>query len=164
MSADLRLLRWPSGDQRRFDELSNRLMAIRELADARRADDAPPPAYRVDVPNAPEAPSYLEKAQALYAHRRKRERIFGDMARTFYEPTWDIMLDLFVAHERGVSTSILSACVASCVPTSTALRWIRALEDANMVVSRPSGHDKRVRYVALTDQAVAMMLRYLDSI
>lgn len=157
----VRLLRWPERDQRAFERHADRLSAIRRLAAARRDT---PPAYRVDVPAAPEPPSYLEKAQTLYLQRRERDKAFGPIAQMFYEPVWDMLLDLFVAHETGAPISISSACVAACVPISTALRWIRSMEAEGLVRCWPAEHDKRVRYIALTDDAVMMMLRYLDGV
>ncbi len=157
----VRLLRWPERDQREFERHADRLASIRRLVEQRRAS---PPAYRVDVPVAPEAPSYLEKARTLYIQRRERERAFGGVARMFDEPVWDMLLDLFVAHETGERISISNACLGACVPITTALRWIRTMEADGVVRCWQSEQDKRVRYIALTESTVAMMLRYLDGV
>lgn len=165
MIGSVRLLRWPERDQRDFDHFTGRLNEIRSIAEARRdGPDAEPSDYRVPVPNPPEHPSHMEKAQALYAHRRDRVKVFGAVATMFQEPVWDIVLDLFIAHEKGIKISVGSACVAAYVPYTTALRWIRSMEQAEMVRCWPSESDKRVRYITLSEPMVAMMLRYLDTV
>lgn len=164
MSADVRLLRWPARDQQDFDELAERLNTIRRLARFAPATAVQGGHPKVPVVTGPEPLSHLEKAQELYAHRRARASMFGAAAEFLQDPVWDIMLDLFIAHEKGVAISISSACVASCVPPTTALRWLKALEQHKIVRCRRSDTDKRVRYVMLTIEYVEMMSRYLDTV
>ena len=58
-----------------------------------RADPA-----EVQVPPSREPPA-LTLARTLYAERRRRDRTFP--VDIFGEPSWDILLDLFVAREKG---------------------------------------------------------------
>lgn len=82
----------------------------------------------------------------------------------FHEPAWDILLDLFIAHERGLATSVTSACNAACVPATTAMRWLATLERRDLVRRWNHERDGRTRLVGLTPQAMEMMLRYLDQV
>lgn len=101
----------------------------------------------------------LRLARQLYAERRRRDRFFpGDL---FGEPSWDILLDLFVAgrEERRVPTT--SACIGANVPPTTALRWLRILEARGLVEREGDRRDGRRTFVCLTAQGVAMMEEFL---
>lgn len=84
--------------------------------------------------------------------RRQRDKIFGGSL--FADPAWDMLLDLFVAQEKGlrpVSTS--SLCIASAVPATTALRWIETLVQQGLVSRHADPKDGRRVFVRLTDEA-----------
>jgi len=98
-------------------------------------------------------------ADRIYKSRRKRnEMIPGDI---FGEPSWDILLDLFGSECRGRQISVTSACIASAVPSTTALRWISILVDAGFVARRCDPGDRRRAYVELTPMGRALMVQYL---
>lgn len=98
-------------------------------------------------------------AQQEYASRRSRELCFA--ANIFAEPAWDMLLDLYVQRHRGRAVSIHSLCIAAAVPATTALRWIRKLDQCGLVARARSAHDNRVIHVALTANGLAAMERYL---
>lgn len=50
------------------------------------------------------------------------------------EPVWEMLLDLFAAQEEGKFVTISSACIASGVPATTALRHINAMENAGLLI------------------------------
>lgn len=75
---------------------------------------------------------------------------------------WNIMLDLFVQQQRGREVSISSACMASRVPPTTALRWIDILEAERIIVRENDPGDRRRRFVRLTDKAYQAMSEYLQ--
>ncbi|UUL82571.1 helix-turn-helix domain-containing protein [Sphingomonas qomolangmaensis] len=101
--------------------------------------------------------SAAARAKRLYAARRRRDRIFGVHAAMIGDPVWDVMLDLFVAHHEGRKVSVSSACIAACVPPTTALRWIRSLERCKLVVRTPDNHDGRRQLVALSAQGLLIV-------
>ena len=101
------------------------------------------------------------KAALLYKARRRRAEHFAIVGDLFGEPVWDLLLDLFIAHERGQKVSVSSASAAACVPTTTALRTIAKLIERGLIEDRPDPQDKRRRYVRLTDSAVAAVNAYL---
>jgi hypothetical protein len=94
-------------------------------------------------------------ARQLWNARSRRNALFD--AELFGEPSWDIMLDIFVHQHTGVETTVSSACYGSRVPQTTALRHVANLEAQNLLVSSRSVHDGRLRIVKLTDDAVAKM-------
>ncbi len=79
----------------------------------------------------------------------------------FSEPGWNILLDLYVNRVSGVLVSVTSACVASDVPPTTALRWLKHLESIGLVFMRDSRSDARRRWVQLTEIACDRIERYL---
>jgi len=100
-------------------------------------------------------------ARRLLAARRQREQIFDGCL--FGEPAWDILLDLFVAHDEQVNVSVSSLCIAAAVPTSTALRWITTMTAQGILVRRQDPRDARRVWIALVPHVVAKMRSLLQS-
>jgi DNA-binding MarR family transcriptional regulator len=94
--------------------------------------------------------------------RRRREKVFG--ADLFGEPTWDILLELFAAELTQQRLSVSSACYASAVPPTTALRWISRLERQGWVERSPDRIDRRRFWLRLTDRASSELRSYFDQI
>ncbi|MCH7628479.1 MAG: winged helix DNA-binding protein [Proteobacteria bacterium] len=101
-------------------------------------------------------------AHELYVARRRRERHFtGDL---FGEPTWDILLDLYVAAREDRRVPTTSACIGAHVPPTTALRWLRILEAKGHVEREDDGRDGRRTFVRLTDMGLAAMDAWLSGL
>lgn len=124
---------------------------LSELGDADHSDLLP------DVPD-----TLLEAAKHEYRARRQREAIFGPGM--FADPSWDLLLDLFIADIEGRSVSISSACVAAAVPATTALRHVCHLVDKGLLVRSPHPEDRRCTYIGLTGEAKAQMIEYFSQI
>lgn len=138
------------------DRTADRLAALeRELRDLRAQSSAPLRQKR--------QLSTLERAQALYELRRARDTFFGRHADLFSEPAWDILLDLFIAHERGIRVSVGSACIGACVSQSTGLRWIATLEHRGLVKRESDVLDGRRTFVSLTPEARVTLSSYLET-
>ena len=90
-------------------------------------------------------PNYL---RALVAARADRDAIF--QAGLFSDPAWDMLLDLAVAEATNRPISVTSLCIASGVPTTTALRRIDDLKDAGLLDRVPDPGDRRRILVRLT--------------
>jgi DNA-binding MarR family transcriptional regulator len=101
-----------------------------------------------------------EIARGIYADRRVRARYFKSSL--LGEPAWDMLLDLFVSHHAGKVLSTTSLCLASDVPTTTALRYIAALVDLGLATKRSDPHDLRVTNVAISEEGVRLMRQYLS--
>jgi DNA-binding MarR family transcriptional regulator len=78
----------------------------------------------------------------------------------FSDPAWDMLLDLYAAELAQVRVSVTSLCIASNAPTSTALRWISALEREKLIERRPDPLDGRRFFLSLTNDAVERFERY----
>ena len=115
------------------------------------------------VPATPSERRLVKRAKRLYAERRARAGAFGQMADLLGEPAWDLLLDLFVAHGEGRSISTSSACLAACVPPTTALRWIRLLEERELIELRADPRDGRRRFVRLTPGGLTLMRASLSA-
>ncbi|QDX25169.1 MarR family transcriptional regulator [Sphingomonas suaedae] len=105
-----------------------------------------------------------EAARAMYRSRRRRSRHFDAFRDGFGEPMWDIMLDLFVAGREGRLVSISSATIAAEVPATTALRWLKLMEQDGMIERRDDPHDGRRTYVQLTAHVEIAMERYIREV
>jgi DNA-binding MarR family transcriptional regulator len=89
------------------------------------------------------------------AQRRNRTRHFD--ADLFGEPAWDLLLDLALARIESRHISVTSACIASGVPATTALRYIGRLIDRGLVVREGDPSDRRRQWLSLSDDAFARM-------
>ena len=105
----------------------------------------------------------LLAAKQVYGLRRVRARIFG--ADLFADPSWDILLDLFIAKREGRKVTISSACLASAAPTTTATRHISHLVQLGLVARIPHPNDARSSYIELTakgDRKLTQMFREME--
>lgn len=102
-------------------------------------------------------------AKDLYKSRRARDRYFGDMI-DLGEPSWDLLIDLYIAGEGGKPISVSSACVAASVPTTTAMRRIEKLEKNGILERQPDPNDGRRSNLVLASEVKAAMEEYLLSL
>lgn len=100
----------------------------------------------------PVTESYVKSVLAL---RRKRERFFEPTL--FADPAWDILLELYAADLGQRRMSVSSLCIGAAVPSTTALRWITALEKKGMIRRTADPLDGRRVFVALTPDALSAM-------
>jgi DNA-binding MarR family transcriptional regulator len=105
------------------------------------------------------AKGLLDVAEEIYRVRRKRDMHFEELfgVGLFCEPAWDILLDLYINNGRLRTISISSACLASAVPATTALRHILELEKRMLVARYRHPDDRRVFVLHLTQLAVVAM-------
>ncbi|PZU63331.1 MAG: MarR family transcriptional regulator [Sphingobium sp.] len=96
----------------------------------------------------------------LRARRLRADFLPGDL---FADPAWDMMLDLLAARLEQAHVSVSSLCIASAVPPTTALRWIRTLTDKALVERRADPHDGRRIFIALADDAADQLIRWFGA-
>lgn len=94
--------------------------------------------------------------------RRMRSEFFPP--EFFADPVWDMMLDLYAAHYEGQEVSVSSLCIASAVPPTTALRWIKTLTACGWFVRRRDDHDGRRVYIDLSNEIRVKLDVYFDRI
>ncbi len=102
-----------------------------------------------------------EIAKSLYSSRRCVDTVF-DHEGFATSPGWDVMLDLYQAHEAGKRISVSSACIGAACPPTTALRWIQALESMDLIMRVSDPTDKRRSFVQLTPKGRAATERALE--
>ena len=100
----------------------------------------------------------IDRALSDYRARQRRDRYLPK--ELFGEPAWDMLLDLFVASLQDRQISVSSACLASGVPTTTALRWLGQLERGGLVERRAIPQDQRVVWVKLSAKGLQAMTAY----
>lgn len=94
----------------------------------------------------------------LIRARRMRADVLPDDL--FADPAWDMMLDLLAARLEHERVSVSSLCIASAVPPTTALRWIRTLTERGMLMRQADPHDGRRVFIALSDEAAQALCRW----
>lgn len=102
---------------------------------------------------------YLDWAREIYQVRRLRSNHFPGI---FGEPTWDLLLDLYIAFLEGRKVSTKSACIGADCATSTALRKILDMEEAGLIYRVDDLKDKRLKWIALSKEAIWAMNHLCD--
>ncbi|GGN50289.1 hypothetical protein GCM10011349_21820 [Novosphingobium indicum] len=106
----------------------------------------------------PTIEDWMDTVSETYNLRRHREKIF-ETSQLFGEPTWDILLDLFMAELKNVKMQTTSVCIGAQVPQTTALRWIALLEREDLVRRYRDNEDSRRVYIQLTDSALRKLVQ-----
>ena len=75
----------------------------------------------------------------------------------FGEPAWDILLDLYSANLAQKRVPVGAVCIASGVPPTTAIRWLRAMETKGLIRRRPDPTHGRRIFVELCPEVTAAM-------
>lgn len=141
----------PSRRMRILAEELNKLIAKIDLEEKIAENDD-------KYPLSPSLDDWLEAAIDAYETRRRREKVFS--VRNFFgEPSWDILLDLFIGELKNIKMPTTSVCIGAQVPQTTALRWIALLEKENLVRRYRDTDDSRRVYVQLTDPALKNMVQ-----
>lgn len=97
----------------------------------------------------------LDTARYVYETRRMRERSFGPGL--FSDPSWDILLDLYISSREARKVTISSACIAASAPSTTATRHIAHLVQRGLVLRIPHPADARSSYLELSPKADAKL-------
>jgi DNA-binding MarR family transcriptional regulator len=98
-----------------------------------------------------------DKIRRLLAARRVREQQLGNDL--FADPAWDILLEALAAELGDKRNSALDLCAALPVPRTTALRWIRKLEDDGWFERDQCATGDRKQVLKLTSRG-SQRLRY----
>jgi DNA-binding MarR family transcriptional regulator len=110
-------------------------------------------------PAAPEG-DLIAKARCILRNRQKRaQHLPNDF---FGEPAWDALLALYIASNHEMRQIDLFASTGT--PQSTALRWLRRLEEEGLVVTRAGPNSRTKVLVQLTAQAQEQLTRLLKEL
>ena len=126
---------------------------------------ADPPACNAITGKPRQPPTSGTRARLVrdYVSRRKmRSELFP--SDYFADPVWDMLLDLYAAHHENRPVSVSSLCIASGVPATTALRWIKTLtSDGSLIRSRDDSDGRRV-YVHLAPATHSNLDAYFNAV
>lgn len=78
------------------------------------------------------ADSPLQRAKFAYAERRRRDQEIAG-SDIFGEPTWDVLLVLFIATQEGRIVALPTLLSAIAAPPTTTIRWLKVLETKGFV-------------------------------
>lgn len=131
-----------------FGQQIGQLMAMLETASAQSDGDAAPTDQQISA-----------TLRAIINVRGLRTRYFP--SHIFADPAWDILLDLTRAKLDGQQVSVSSVCIAASVPMSTALRWVKQMTEAGLLLRWTDPKDRRRDLIALTDSTAGHMREYL---
>ncbi len=101
-----------------------------------------------------------EMIKGHIASRQRRAKFFP--ADIFADPAWDVLLELFLADIEQRRLTISCACMAACVPPTTALRWISSMTATGLLERLPDPHDGRRHYLHLSAAASQSMRSYFS--
>ena len=108
------------------------------------------------------APVTRMRAREILRARAMRARFFNP--KLFADPAWDMLLDMCRAHHEGHQVSVTSLCLASGVPSTTALRWVRLLEDEGLIERHHDPRDGRRTFLELTTKATEAEEAYFAAV
>jgi hypothetical protein len=96
--------------------------------------------------------------RAMLLVMRCRHEYIG--ARFADGPAWNILACLYHAYLEGRLESVSGVALGACVPSTTALRWLRSLQESGLVSSAPDSKDSRRRRISISDAGATQMARY----
>lgn len=112
--------------------------------------------------NADSAPVSHEAVSWLIRARRERARYLD--SDLFFDPVWDILLDLLRAELAQQRVSVSSLCIAACVPATTALRYLKTMFEKGMIIRRADQHDGRRIFVELSPDVSRALREYFANV
>lgn len=104
--------------------------------------------------------SRVAQAKREIANRAARLHHIG--GEYFGEVAWEMLLDLYVAEHENREISVSSLGIASGGPHTTALRWMRILEQDEVIRRFDHISDGRRRLVELTDKGRNLLDAYFE--
>ncbi len=102
----------------------------------------------------------LAEARAVLAGRRRRKTYFRGVR--FYDPSWDMILELYVATCERRRIAVSQLCKLSGGSTTTALRHIEQLEALGYIVRQTDPDDARRLIVGTLTPLLAASEHWLD--
>ena len=148
-----------------FRTMARDIMVLADEAEADAMALVGPNLDRVPEKNKHESCSksrFLESVEYHLHVRKIREKYFGK--KIFGEPAWDILLELYVSELQDKKISTSNLILSSSYSSSTAMRWIKNLEENSMIFKSPSKIDGRVQYQRISKAAFDQMTSYFERI
>jgi len=156
---DEKLQDWLSGMMRKAQEILTPC-APADVEPKPPAAVAPPPRPAV-VPTPVESGSHLSLIKLIQNNRRSRDRLFP--ACNGGDPSWEIVLFVLEQEVLQRSVSVTSACHATAIPQTTAMRKIDELVDAGLLARIPDEDDRRRVLLSSTPSCRESARRYFEA-
>lgn len=102
----------------------------------------------------------LGEAKAILAGRRRRTRCFSGAR--FLDPSWDMILELYVAQGEHRDIAVSQLCSLSGASMTTALRHIEQLEAVGYIERIPDPADRRRANVSMLPRLRNAAEEWLD--
>ena len=97
------------------------------------------------------------------AIRAWRERACYLPAELFSDPAWGMLLELLHAEIENRQVSLRRVCKASAASTPSAIRWLKVLEDRDLVIRQADPLNSRNEFLELSPKgSAALRLYFLD--
>jgi DNA-binding MarR family transcriptional regulator len=101
-----------------------------------------------------------QQVLSILGVRRRRGKFFD--AELFADPAWDILLELYAAHVAQRRATVSDVCLGASVPATTALRWIKTLEQKGLISRRDDPMDGRRVFLCITQTAAKQMAGFFE--
>jgi len=103
---------------------------------------------------------HVESAQKFLGIQRKRDLFFANET-MFGDPAWELLLEIYIATEKGQYLSKADLCDSVLIPHSLAVRWISIFVEYDYVEMRIKDGQN---CVCMTDNARAECRSYLEAV
>ena len=97
---------------------------------------------------------------AIWAWQQRACYLPGEL---FSDPAWGMLLEILQAEVDQRRATISRLCKASGVSTTSAVRWLKALEDHDLVIRRVDQSDS-AEFAELTPKASGALRRYFRNV
>lgn len=115
---------------------------------------------KANPPSGDRASRRLKLAKWILAVRRRRITILPKIR--LGEPSWEMVLDLYVASQEGRRIDVTGLCLASGVAPTTALRYVDLLAEDELIGRVDDEHDGRRAFVTMSDRLRSAIEDWLD--
>ncbi|HYX45686.1 MAG TPA: hypothetical protein VE820_02520 [Sphingomicrobium sp.] len=106
----------------------------------------------------------LSEEAVNHALRAWRERAFYFPEAIFFDPAWGMLLELLHAEVMRRPLTVPELCKLSRASVASAARWLRVLEEQELVVRLPDPAHPRRELAALSPKASAALRQYFHDV
>lgn len=119
------------------------------------------PDFQSDLPK-PERQPIADLAKLILHQNRKRHRFLPQL--DWGEPSWYILLDLFVSEAEGDETGVKAVAHRNNIPESTTQRYVELMIERNLIAHLPSDGDVLDREMILTPTAKTALKNWIHDV
>jgi DNA-binding MarR family transcriptional regulator len=102
----------------------------------------------------------LREAKVILTGRRRRAGCFAGVR--FHDPSWDMILELYVSSKEDRRLTVIQLCSLSGGSKTTALRHIETLEALGYIVRETDDADRRRANISMLPQLAVAVDQWLD--